>query len=237
MSSWFYPGQPYPALGPTSLVPAVTDCVLLSEVQRVTLEGAGDGGVVWPSGMWTAAEVLGYLNQRQNRFLAATALFWTRLETDLDLSQNDQEAPSDWAATVFIAYKHSDGTYRELPKMDAAELDLAVPTWPGTTTSGRPRGYYEVDGDTLTTYVVPAPTAVASALERYYVALATQTGACTPLAVSDEFAPTLKYGVLADMFNKLGPAHNPVLAQACEERWEEGLELGKLMAQEGWFVL
>ena len=60
---------------------AVTDQTILSEIQRVTLEGAGDGGATWPSLMWTQAEVLGYLNQRQNRFLAAVGLYWTITET------------------------------------------------------------------------------------------------------------------------------------------------------------
>jgi len=217
---------------------AVTDQVILEQMQRVTVEGVGDLGLTWPSGMWTLTEVLRYLNQRQNRFLAATGLFWTRVETAITLAQNEQAAPTDWIATVFIAYKTGAGLYRELPKLDALELDLVVPTWPGAS-SATPRGYYETDGNTLITYVVPAPTDAGSALERYYVALGTvltQTPAVN-FSVSDEFVPTLKYGALADMFNKLGPAHNPVLAEACEERWTEGLELGKLMAMEGWFAL
>lgn len=217
---------------------AISDQTILSEIQRLTIEGVGDGGATWPSGMWTLAEILGYLNQRQNRFLAATGLFWTRLETGLTLAQQNQVAPADWITTVFIAYKSGAGLYRELPKMDALELDYALPSWPGSS-GANPRGWYEVDGDTLTTYVVPAPTEAASALERYYVALGaalTQTPAVN-FSVSDEFVPTIKYGALAEMFGKVGQAHNPVLQTMCEERWEEGVELGKLMAQEGWFAL
>lgn len=216
---------------------AVTDQTILSEIQRVTLEGAGDGGATWPSLMWTQAEVLGYLNQRQNRFLAAVGLYWTITETAITTGQANQPNPSSWVATIFVGYKTSGGLYRELPKLDALELDFLDRSWPGAS-SLTPHGYYEIDGNTLTTFVAPIPTDVGSALERYYVALGTAlTAAGVNFSVSDEFVPTLKYGCLADMFGKVGPAANPPLAEACEERWTEGVELGKLMATEGWFAL
>jgi len=216
---------------------AVTDSEILSEIQRVTVENAGDGGVLWPSGMWTQAEVLAYFNQRQNRFLMETSLRWTRAEVNLTLAQTNQAAPTDWVETVFIAYKSGAGLYRELPKMDVREFDLIQSTWPGASAT-TPRGYYEIDGDTLTTYVVPAPTDVGSALERYYVALGTTLAlGPTTLSVPDEFAPTLKYGVLEDMFRKIGQSQNLVLADLCKERWDEGVEIGKLIAPATWFVL
>lgn len=215
---------------------AVTDQTILAQMQRVTLEGAGDLGATWPSGMWTLAEILGYLNQRQDRLLAATGLFWTRAVTAVTANQSNQSTPTDWIATVFLAFEKSS-LYQELPKLDPLELDFKVPTWPGSS-SASPRGYYEIDGDTLTTYVVPAPTAAITNLERYYIALGTTlTQAGVNFSVSDEFVPTIKYGALADMFSKVGQAHNPLLAQTCEERWAEGVEIGKLMAQEGWFAL
>lgn len=216
---------------------AVTDQTILSEIQRVTLENAGDLGVSWPSSMWTQVEVVGYLNQRQNRFLAATGLYWTRAQNNIATGQAEQSQPADWIATLLVAYKSGAGLYTELNKMDAQELDYILPTWPGAS-AATPRGYYETDGATLTTYVIPIPTDAGSALERYYVALGTAlTAGGVNFSVSDEFVPTLKYGALADMFSKVGQANNPVLAQACEARWTEGLELGKLMATEGWFVL
>ena len=212
---------------------------ILNQVQRVTLEGAGDDGATWPSGMWTQAEVLGYLNQRQNRLLAACGILWKRAETNITISQANQAQPSDWVRTVFVAYKTGAGLYRELPKLSSGELDLWLPTWPGTSNAS-PRGYYEDDGgDTLTTYVAPIPTEAGSALERYYIYLGT-TLTQTPdvnFTVPDEFVPTVKYGCLAEMLGKVGPAQNLVLSQAAEERWEEGVEMGKLMSQEGWFAL
>jgi hypothetical protein len=215
----------------------VTDQTILSEIQRLTIENAGDGGATWPSGMWTQAEVLGYLNQRQNRLLWETGIRWTRAETAITINQSNQAAPADWVSTIFIAHKTSGGLYKELPLVDAQELDFVLSTWPGLT-GATPRGYYEVDGDTLTTYVVPIPTDAGSALERYYVALGTTlTAAGINFSVPDEFVPTVKYGTLAEMFGKMGTTQNLVLVEMCEARWNEGVEIGKLQAPSTWFVL
>jgi len=213
---------------------SVTFGTVYSQIQRVTLENAGDSGATWPSGMWTINEVVNYLHQREDRFLAATDLIWTRLETAIVTGQADQPAPADWIATIFIALKSSAGLYRELAKMDTQELDYIRSTWPGTS-SATPLGYYETDGATLTTYVAPIPTDVGSALERYYVAKGDPNG--STFVVPDEFTPMVKYGVLADMLTKVGQAMSPALAQACEERWQEGLAMGELMATEGWLAL
>lgn len=216
---------------------AITDQTVLSEIQRVLLESTGDGGATWPSGQWTQAEVLWHLNRRQDRLLAETALLWTVLETAVTANQANQAQPADWGGTVFMVVKASAGTYRELPKMSPGELDLIFATWPGTS-SATPRGYYEAEGvATLTTYVAPIPTEAGSALERYYVILgAALTAAGGNFTCLDEFVPTVKYGVLADLLSKVGPTQNLALAAVCEERWQEGLEVGKAMALEGWFV-
>ncbi len=176
------------------------------------------------------------MNQRQNRFLAATLLCWTVAEDPVIAAQAAQPAPTDWLATLFIAWKTSAGVYHELPKLDEFTLDYALPTWPDATAT-TPHGYAEVDGDTLTTYVYPIPTDVGAALERYYVALGvTLDGSNVQFSVPDEFVPAIKYGVLADMFGKVGQAANAVLVEACEQRWKEGIALGQLMATEGWFA-
>lgn len=216
---------------------AISDQTVLAELQRVTLEGPGDLGASWPSGMWTLTEVLGYLNQRQNRWLAATGLLWTQALTAVVPNQAAQDAPADWAATVLMAFCNANGCFRELPKVDTLELDLRYVGWPATS-NDRPYGYYEIDGVTRSVSLAPIPSAFVLQLEWYYVALGTAfTQGGVPFTVPDEFVATIKYGALADMFSKVGPAANPLLAQACEERWTEGVELGMLMATEGWFAL
>lgn len=217
---------------------SVRDQTLLSELQRVTLEHHGDGGGSWPTGMWIRDEILDYLNGRQRSFLADTGLVWTVQSQAVVLGTEAQPNPEDWIATMLLTYRTPAGLYREISRMDALELDLRLPTRPGLTSASVPQGFYEVDGDSTTTYLVPAPTAVGSTLEWFYLALGQAlTGNGVLFTVPDDFVPTIKYGVLADMFGKVGPVYNAVLKEAAEARWEEGVELGKLMAQDGWFAL
>lgn len=217
----------------------ITDQTLLSELQRVLVENAGDGGATWPSGQWTQAEVLWHLNRRQDRLIAESSLVWTLQQSPIITNQAAQPAPPDWAETLLIVYVSSTRSYTELPKVDSLELDLALPGWPGTTTPSMPRGWYEIDGAaTLTTYVAPIPTEASSYLERYYVALgATLTAGGILFAVPDELVPCLKYGVLSDLLRKVGQSQNLPLADLAEQRWSEGFEMAKLIAQEGWFAL
>lgn len=214
----------------------ITDTAILSEIQRVTLEGPGDGGVSWPSTMWTLAEVLSYLNQRQNRFLAETTIAWTAILQTVIPGQSGQPRPPDWIAAIQLAYQGNGTGFVLVDRTSVRELDLAHPSWPGSTTMDVPTGVYEVEGDTLMDYLVPIPLDPASQLERYYVAMGTallQTPAVA-FSVPDEFVATIKYGALAEMFSKVGPTANPVLAEMAEQRWQEGVELGKLMSTEGW---
>lgn len=218
---------------------AITDQTLLSEIQRVLLEGTGDGGATWPSGQWTQAEVLWHLNRRQDRLIAESGVVWTMQQTGIITNQAAQPAPTDWAETLLIAYVSSTRVYTELPQTDLIEMDLAVPSWPGTTTAAMPLGWYEPDGPaTLTTYVAPIPTEVGSGLERYYVALgAALTAGGVAFAVPDELVPCLKYGVLSDLLRKVGQSQNLPLAESAEARWQEGFEMAVLIAQEGWLAL
>ena len=216
----------------------IDDRTILSEIQRTTLENAGDGGATWPSLMWTLDEVLGYLNQRQNRFLAETLIGWTVLEAPVMPGQAEQPRPADWIAAIQLAYKGNGLPYYLLNRSSLRELDLSRPFWPGTTTGEAPAAVYEVEGDTLTDYLAPIPTDSAGRLERYYVAMGAQLQQTPAIgfSVPDEFVPTIKYGALAEMFSKVGPTANSVLAGMAEERWQEGVEIGKLMSTEGWFL-
>ena len=47
--------------------------------------------------------------------------------------------------------------------------------------------------------------------------------------VPDEFEPYLKWGVLADMLASDGQGCDPGRAAYCEQRWQEGIELARLM--------
>jgi len=213
---------------------SVTDQQLLSEVQLAMLEPTVDGGVTWTSGMWTAAEVLQYVNQRQDRFLKETGLLTSWTTIPVNAAQLRPALPSDWVATVRISWQGTGGlTFVVLPRADSWSADNGVPTWP-TVTATRPTVYMDSETPTLQVQLAPAPTG-SGTLSLYYISVGnTLDGTGEIFNTPDEFIPALKYGVMADMLTKLGRTQDGLRAQYCEERFAEGVELAKSWISGEW---
>lgn len=54
-------------------------------------------------------------------------------------------------------------------------------------------------------------------------------GRSKPLPIPNIFYPYVKYGVMADMLSKEGEGQDMVRAKYCEDRFQEGIELAKMM--------
>jgi hypothetical protein len=52
-------------------------------------------------------------------------------------------------------------------------------------------------------------------------------------SVPDEFACYIKYGALADCWKKAGPGQDLIRAAYCEERFQEGVDLGRALMLHG----
>jgi len=91
------------------------------------------------------------------------------------------------------------------------------------------KGYSIVTEPQMTIQIVPA-AADAGTLDFLYTAvttLASNTGVTIPLPA--DFCPYIKWGVLADMLKKDGPAHDMPRSAYCEMRFGEGVELAKIL--------
>lgn len=205
---------------------AVTDQDQLSEVQLVMLE-VPDNGVTWNSELWTAAEVLAYFNQRQNRFVKDTLLFVATDELQVPAGTVRPALPSEWVATIDKAWQDSaSGTWYPLSPGNSLEYDRGLPSW--RATPGVPQAYMDEETPTLTTQLAPVPAAD-GVLETMYVGLAgLLDGAGEIFTVPDEFVPYIKYGVLADMLGKVGRGKDSFRAAYCESRYLEGVNLAQL---------
>lgn len=213
---------------------AVTDQQLLSEIQLAMLEPTIDGGVTWTSGMWTQAEVLQYVNQRQDRFLKESGLLtvWTTIA--VSAAQLRPSLPTDWVATVRVSWKGTGAlTFVVLPRADSWSADNGLPTWPNTT-GVRPIVYMDSETPTLQIQLAPAPTG-SGTLSLYYISVGNNmTGLGEIFNTPDEFIPAIKYGVMADMLTKQGRVADGARAQYCETRFNEGIELAKSWIVGGW---
>jgi hypothetical protein len=203
----------------------VTDQEILEEIQRALIEPP-DLGTTWPSGLWTTAEVVGYLNQRQDRFLKETLLITSWLDTPVVAGQSQQDLPDGWLATRNAFLTDGSRTY-PLSPLTRREADSLLPGW--ATDFDTPLGYLDEEWATRQTALVPAPL-VAMVMHLYAALVGNPVdGSGIALTVPDECAPYLFYGVLADMFGKQGRAYDAARAAYCEQRFAEGVALSQAL--------
>jgi hypothetical protein len=207
-----------------------TDQQLLEQVQNTMMEPP-DGGTTWPSDLWTAAEVVNYANQRQQRFLKDTHLQIGIANIPGVAGTITYNLPDDWVTTVRVVWVESDGSTRALTASDSWEADYGIPTW--TYVAGTPKLYMDVDTAVLTLKIAPLPVADGT-IQIHYVPLAgALDGNGELICLPDEYVPSLKYGILADMFSKVGRANDQSRADYCQQRYQLGLDVCRMLLK-GW---
>lgn len=210
----------------------MTDQALMTLLQQTMME-APDGGTTWPSGLWSRAEVLAYMNERQNRLLKS-CLFQLGLSAPIPLvpGQTRVALPQDWIATQDVVWRGQNGYIRALTRGDAFEADHGLGDWSGTR--GTPLLYMDYDASVLELQIAPTPT-VAGTLEILYVpqgAPLTGDGEVITLPTAYQ-APVFKYSVLAEMFGKNGRGKNPEKAAYCQLREALGVQVAQILLN-GW---
>jgi hypothetical protein len=180
------------------------------------------GEVTWS--LWTQEEVLTFLQQRVVRFLMETGIVRARLEV-AQPADGVAELPEDLLDLRRVSW---DGV--ALQRTDPFVLDHGVVGWYGE--NGTPYAYVEEPQDPLTIRLVPTPS-VPGDLAFIYVqpgldVLSTYGVRDAHLPVPAAFCPHLKWGIMGDMLMKEGEAHDPVRADHCFKRYEEGVQLARL---------
>lgn len=218
---------PYPA------IPAaqwnVLDTELLSLLQLATLE-PDDAGVTWASGMWTQAQVVSWINDIVRDFLAQTGLtaaidFLTGVP-----AQGSYDLPQNLIDLRRIAWRPGgSGTgYEELTLVDTFNLDENNDDWPANQQQV-PTGYLLNLLPSLTVRVHPTPNDIGEA-EITLSTLGTEaTGAGALLPIPDDWVPYIMWGILGEMLSKQGEASDPERAAYCQQRYQEGVELARIM--------
>lgn len=201
-----------------------TDQQVLNEIQYTVIEPP-DSGATWPSGMWTAAETVRYLNQRQDRFIFETHPYVTAANIAVTAGDNLYDLPAGFVKTVRVIWTPTSGTAVELTRGDDWEADHGIPTW--TTVEDVPKIY--IIEPTLEIKLAPIPDSNGT-LRIYYIKTGTTfTGGGISATLQDEMIPSLKYGALADMFGKVGRAHDPIRAKYCADRFQLGIDVTNIL--------
>ena len=218
---------PYPAI--PELQWNVLDTQVLSLLQLATLE-ADDGGATWAS-MWTQAQVLSYFNNVMQDFLHRTGIVSAISFITGVPNQAAYDLPQDLIDLRRIAWRAGlSGTgYEELTLLDTFQLDMNNDDWPADQEQV-PTAYLLNLLPSLTVRVSPAPNDQGEAEITTTTLGATATGAGVRLAIPDDWTPYIAFGILEQMFGKVGEANDPQRAAYCHGRYEEGVELARLLS-------
>src|ERR1019366_1420014 len=205
---------------------AITDLDQLTELQLALQEDA-----TFSNGLWTLAEVVGYFNQRQYRFLKETGIIAAWAVIPWIPQETTQPLPPDWIAPLAVLWQDlATGTYSPLPPSDTWELDH-LDVHGASTPASLPQAYRDGTLETLTIAVGPAPAAP-GALELIYVGLSDLLdGLGTYFTIPDEWVPYIKYGVYADMLGKDGRGQDLLRARYATVRYQEGLALATALLE------
>lgn len=209
---------------------SVTDQELLTEIQYVLVE-TPDGGTTVASGLWTTAELIQYLNDRQRQLLRETGVVMKTGTVNGLAGVARYELPEDCIALRRVAWHAPSGEIKELIRTDPFALDNSGQDW-GLMLS-TPQVYAESATPTQVFEVSPAPLD-SGYFHIVYISIETSlSNTGIRCSIPDEFAPYLKYGVLADCWKKAGPVQDLIRAAYCEERFQEGIDLGRALMLHG----
>jgi hypothetical protein len=204
---------------------ADTDQTLLNELQYTATE-TPNLGASWPSGLWTVDELSGYLNQRQRRILYETGSVLTR-NPGIPIPANTQRTnlPADWIQTRRATWLTPDNKFSPLLRSEIWYLDYGVMTWEETF-SQVPLVFLEDVVPNLQILIAPM-SADDGVIELIYVSVGAPTTVLAntgvPFIIPGDLVPILKWGVLADMFGKIGRAHDAARAEYAEARFNLGI--------------
>lgn len=210
------------------------DTDMVKDIQYRLLENgnADADGLTLLTDMFSIQEIVDSMNRVQQKFMIDTGMILTRAAPIPVTVGNDRyDLPVDNSAVVRVSYTDfqaaGPNVTRALTPTDTWELDTSVTLWPSG--SDTPITWWQTTLAQQRLGIAPVPDNV-GALNLLYVALSTTlTGLGVALAIPDDWAPYVLWGTLQELLSSDGPAFDPLRAQYCSKRYDEGVELALVM--------
>ena len=231
---------------------SVLDTELInSAIYRLLENGNADANLTLLSDMFTMTEIIDALNQRQQKFLLDTGIIGTRTTIAATQGISQYDLPVDnimprrltWitsgsgSGTGYGIGGYGEGGYgvggtvagatiTALTRVDSWELDNGQPDW--SSDDSTPIAWYDNTlGQQKVGITRPNQNGTIGLL---YIQLATTlTGLGIAMTIPDDWTPYVLWGALADLLNHDGPAYDPVRGKYSEQRYQEGIELARLV--------
>jgi len=203
----------------------VTDTSLVSTIQYHLLEPAT--GTSWiGTDQFNLSDVTNALQRRRNQFLLDTGCVVAHSTQSMTASPIGRIVLPDITVLVRrVDWTTPEGYVTHVWKSDEWAMGAARQSW-NLEPSSPPQTWSMAVTNPLTIQLAPPPSDSGS-----LDFLTIQSGAnLNPAAgvlmgIPDDYCWAVKFGALADLLSKDGPARDPQRAQYCEGRYQEGVRL------------
>ncbi|KKL85218.1 hypothetical protein LCGC14_1956940 [marine sediment metagenome] len=206
-----------------------TDLDLLKLMTYALLENgdADADGTGLLTTLWTISELTDSLNNAQRRFMKDTGIVLTISTLGGTPMQGRYTASDELIAIRRVTWKDVGGDIVALTRSSGWEADTAFPDW--TTDFALPLTWMNDHHPTRVFEIVPAPNDIGQ-LGLMTINRPTElTGTGTLLEVPEEFASYVLWGALGELLGSEGEAADPQRASYCRQRYQEGVELARIL--------
>lgn len=214
-------------LGITTTVQKVCSALEYSLMEPQTV----DYSVAWTgTEMFTFAEITDAIQKRADRFLQDTGILVRELSLIPVTAGDGLITVSGVASTNIrrVAWKSLENTFSNLWRVDEETLNRRLGDW--NIDQGTPTAYSIIVSPDTQIQLAPVPID-----DGNLHVIAVQSGPTVDLinnsllGVYNDFVPFIQWGARAELLGRDGPAMDIERAGYCEQRWQEGIALAKMM--------
>lgn len=165
------------------------------------------------------------LEAKYNQYQQLTSLVLKQQEFNIPANQHVVSLPDDLIDIRRISFVDEFIEY----SLDEADEESIHLNCDALNEFGTPQFYSIVYDDTKNLHIHPAPSVVGK-LKLIYISAATEADLEDEnviLNLPNNLVPYIKYGILADIFSNEGVFNDPIRAAYCQQRWEEGILIGR----------
>ena len=202
----------------------IYDRELVAEIQFHFLEPATP--TAWSgTEQFVLSDLTAALQRRRDQFLAETGIHLTRA-TQAQGATGTVTLPETTIDLRRMAWVTAGSVYYPLTREDEWALQTYNAGW---ETAGTPAAYSIAASAPVTAELAPPPSA-AGTLEILSVRSGAALDPTTPvlMGIPDDYCWVVKWGAMADLLSKDGPAYDPSRAAICEARYQQGVQMAKM---------
>lgn len=183
--------------------------------------GAVADGTTTSTTMFSITDINNAIAKRVNRFLEETGQIVTRITLPMSSGDGRIEIPNDWIDVRRVGWITPENAHTTLWRVSEYILDSQFNDW-NVSPSNVPSAYSVATAPLLWLQVAPPPNDIGT-LELLIV------DSSNTVNIFNDFWWVIKFGAMADLLGQEGEGKDAERAQHCEQRWDEGIQLAKIM--------